>query len=61
MKTRKSFDISNYFKSHKYEFSISGDADYVIDEAVRYLIEEHGFMESPVLRNRVYNSLTDVN
>jgi len=41
-------------------FSVTGEEDTVIQEAVDHAMEEHGFMDSPQLREDIKACLIDV-
>jgi len=41
-------------------YEVTGDEAYVINEADKHVIEEHGYQDSPSLKQQISDSLLDV-
>lgn len=60
MSVIKKFDCIVFDPSTGCAYSITGDEEYVINEADTHLVVEHGYQDSPLLRQQIKDSLTDV-
>ncbi len=57
---QKQFICANFITSSLDAFTITGEEDWVIEQAVDHLMHEHGSEGSPQLREDIKASLIDV-
>ena len=56
----KIFTCSNFQPNPSCEFTTQGEENEVIEIAADHVVAEHGFMDSPKLREDIKISLADV-
>jgi len=59
MPVQKKFICSNFNPAAVCVYEITGEEEFVIEEADRHVIEEHGYQDSPGLREQIRDSLVD--
>lgn len=60
MAITKKFECRNFDPSLDCGYSVTGNEEYVINEADGHIVEEHGYQDSPSLRQQIKDSLVDV-
>jgi hypothetical protein len=61
MSVQKKFICTNFNQAAICSYEVSGDEEHVIGEADRHVIEEHGYQDSPGLREQIRDSLVELN
>jgi hypothetical protein len=57
---QKKFECSKFNPASLCDYSITGEEDYVINEATDHELREHAYMDSPELREEIKLTLVDV-
>lgn len=56
----KLFKCSNLITTSDDGYQVSGEESWVIDQAADHVVEEHGWLDSPQVRQDIQKSLVDV-